>query len=38
MWRIEFYKDRREICPPLEFIEEVLVLDQAKIRKRKSLR
>ena len=32
MWNIVFYKDRRGKCPPLEFIEELPVMEQAKIR------
>ena len=32
MWKIVFYKDRRGKCPPLEFIEALPVIDQAKIR------
>ena len=32
MWSIVFYKDQRDKCPPLEFIEELPVLEQAKIR------
>jgi hypothetical protein len=32
MWSILFYKDRRGKCPPLEFIEELPVMEQAKIR------
>jgi phage-related protein len=32
MWSIVFYKDRRSKCPPLEFIEELSVVEQAKIR------
>ncbi len=32
MWDIVFYTDRRGNCPPLEFIEELPVMDQAKIR------
>ena len=32
MWSIVFYKDRRGKCPPLEFIEELPVMEQAKIR------
>ena len=32
MWRIVFYKDRRGKCPPLEFIEELPIVEQAKIR------
>ena len=31
MWRIVFYKDHRGKCPPLEFIEELPVMEQAKI-------
>lgn len=32
MWSIVFYKDHRGKCPPLEFIEELPVMEQAKIR------
>lgn len=32
MWNIAFYKDKRGKCPPLEFIENLPVVDQAKIR------
>ena len=32
MWSIVFYKDRRGKCPPLEFIEELPAMEQAKIR------
>jgi phage-related protein len=32
MWSIVFYKDRRGKCPPLEFIEGLPVVEQAKIR------
>ena len=32
MWSIVFYKDHRGNCPPLEFIEELPVMEQAKIR------
>ncbi len=32
MWHIVFYKDRRGKCPPLEFIEELPTIEQAKIR------
>ncbi|MEN6623718.1 MAG: type II toxin-antitoxin system RelE/ParE family toxin [Smithella sp.] len=32
MWSIVFYKDHRGKCPPLEFIEDLPVLEQAKIR------
>ena len=32
MWRIVFYKDHRENCPPLEFIEGLQLIEQAKIR------
>ena len=32
MWNIVFYTDHREKCPPLEFIEELPVMEQAKIR------
>ena len=32
MWSIVFYKDRRSKSPPLEFIEELSVVEQAKIR------
>lgn len=32
MWSILFYKDRRGKCPPLEFIEGLPVMEQAKIR------
>ena len=32
MWSIVFYKDHRGKCPPLEFIEELPVIEQAKIR------
>jgi phage-related protein len=32
MWSIVFYKDRHGKCPPLEFIEELPMMEQAKIR------
>jgi phage-related protein len=32
MWRIVFYKDQRGKCPPLEFIESLPLMEQAKIR------
>jgi len=32
MWKIVFYADHRGRCPPLEFIEELSVMDQARIR------
>lgn len=32
MWSIVFYKDHRGKCPPLEFIEDLPVIEQAKIR------
>lgn len=32
MWSIVFYKDHRGKCPPLEFIEELPVMEQARIR------
>ena len=32
MWSIVFYTDHRGKCPPLEFIEELPVMEQAKIR------
>lgn len=32
MWSIVFYRDRRGKCPPLEFIEELPMMEQAKIR------
>lgn len=32
MWSIVFYTDKRGKCPPLEFIEELPVIEQAKIR------
>ena len=32
MLEIVFYKDHRGKCPPLEFIEELPVMEQAKIR------
>ena len=32
MGSIVFYKDHRGKCPPLEFIEELPVMEQAKIR------
>jgi len=32
MWSIVFYKDHRGKCPPLEFIEDLPVKEQAKIR------
>ena len=32
MWNIVFYVDHRGKCPPREFIEELPVMDQAKIR------
>jgi len=32
MWQIVFYEDHRGKCPPLEFIEELPVMEQAKIR------
>lgn len=32
MWSIVFYTDQRGNCPPLEFINHLQVLEQAKIR------
>lgn len=32
MWNIVFYVDHRGKCPPREFIEELPVMEQAKIR------
>ena len=32
MWSIVFYKDHRGKCPPLEFIEKLPVMEQAKVR------
>jgi len=32
MWKIVFYTDQRDKCPPLEFIDSLLVIEQAKIR------
>ena len=32
MWRIVFYTDHRGKCPPLEFIEKLPVMEQAKVR------
>jgi hypothetical protein len=32
MWSVVFYKDHRGKCPPLEFIEELPVMEQARIR------
>ncbi len=32
MWNIVFYVDHRGKCPPKEFIEELPVMEQAKIR------
>ncbi len=32
MWSIVFYVDHRGKCPPREFIEELPVMEQAKIR------
>jgi phage-related protein len=32
MWSIIFYTDHRGKCPPLEFINELPVMEQAKIR------
>jgi phage-related protein len=32
MWSIVFYKDHRGKCPPLEFIDRLPVMEQAKIR------
>jgi len=32
MWSILFYKDRRGKCPPLESIDELPAMEQAKIR------
>jgi len=32
MWSILFYKDHRGKCPPLDFIEGLPVMEQAKIR------
>jgi len=32
MWRIVFYEDQRGKCLPLEFIDTLPVVDQAKIR------
>jgi hypothetical protein len=31
MWSIVFYTDHRGKCPPLEFIEDLPVMEQAKI-------
>jgi phage-related protein len=32
MWKIVFYIDHRGKCPPLEFVEALPLMDQAKIR------
>ena len=32
MWNIVFYVDHRGKCPPREFIEELPVMEQAKVR------
>lgn len=32
MWKIEFYCDHRGKCPPLEFIDRLPVIEQAKTR------
>jgi phage-related protein len=32
MWNIIFYRDHRGKSPPLEFIEELPVMDQVKVR------
>jgi phage-related protein len=32
MWNIIFYSDHRGKCPPLEFIEKLPMMEQAKIR------
>ena len=32
MWNIVFYRDRRGKCPPLEFIDDLPMIEQAKIR------
>lgn len=32
MWKIVFYIDPRGKCPPLEFLEELPLMEQAKIR------
>jgi len=32
MWKIVFYIDRRGKCPPLEFVEALPLMEQAKIR------
>ncbi|NLI41941.1 MAG: type II toxin-antitoxin system RelE/ParE family toxin [Caldisericales bacterium] len=32
MWNITFYVDHRGNCPPKEFIENLTVMEQAKIR------
>lgn len=32
MWNIVFYKDHHGKCPPLEFIESLPIIEQAKIR------
>lgn len=32
MWQILFYTDHRGKCPPIEFIDSLPVVDQAKIR------
>jgi hypothetical protein len=32
MWNIVFYIDNRGKCPPLEFIEALPLMNQAKIR------
>ncbi len=32
MWNIVFYVDHRGKCPPREFMEELPVMEQAKIR------
>jgi phage-related protein len=32
MWSIVFYTDRRGKCPPLEFVETLPLMEQAKVR------
>ncbi len=32
MWTIVFYEDHRGKCPPLEFIADLPVMEQAKVR------
>jgi len=32
MWNIVFYTDHRGMSPPMEFIEKLQVVEQAKIR------